>query len=527
MKENTRNQIINLTVALLFILLAAIGLSRAQNTPAELASAPGMTGTPTVTVTPSATPTQNITLVSTKYEYAASPTATLELDPIYIKTLGKGIITDVQRSPDGSIVAVSIGNTLYWYDAETMEELGSRSFNYTVDILNFSPDNKKVVVDVMLGGEIVDLETGAELSGYYEETGFEFSSTSDFVVSRSWAHSTGGPYHSILIDYFYEEHDYVEFPVLNQYNYNMMTDPALSPDDSMIAAGYYETNFNILFIYDRVTGDVIHQIDLPSIPNTVDFSMDGKYVAVGCDDGVVRLYYSETGYLYRTITGLRDSVYFLCFLKDGTGLKIFMDDLSFYVWNLKTAELGELEPYIKIVDPFEINLMEEGYLAGASYGSSLIKFSPNQNQVAVASTHILLFNTVTGEVDLVLQNPIGNNNVIRSLTYNHDGSLIAATTTNGDLFVWYVSTGELFFTYEKNTALGIGVSIGSGVYSFEGIAFSSQNNTLAVGNWDQVLLIDPYQSDIKEGDRNKYRSSCFQRFLFGGWDKIICDLQSQ
>jgi hypothetical protein len=108
----------------------------------------------TITHTPTPSPSRTISPPPT---HTQTPSATPDISPKLITTLGKGIVSEVTRSPDGSLESVIEGNLLHWFDAANGNELGSIDLgtDFLGDIL-ISNNNRWILVEAGLGASFVE-----------------------------------------------------------------------------------------------------------------------------------------------------------------------------------------------------------------------------------------------------------------------------------------------------------------------------------------------------------------------------------
>jgi WD40 repeat protein/serine/threonine protein kinase len=71
---------------------------------------------------------------------------------------------------------------------------------------------------------------------------------------------------------------------------------------------------------------------------TVQFSLDGKHVATGCENGTVRIFEAYSGKLERTIDHYRKRVRLVQFNRDGRLLVTASEDKAALIWNTETGE---------------------------------------------------------------------------------------------------------------------------------------------------------------------------------------------
>src|SRR5439155_22325372 len=92
---------------------------------------------------------------------------------------------------------------------------------------------------------------------------------------------------------------------------------------------------NSIFIRDMTTGRTRHlHADVPIC--TVTWSPDGRFVALGCTDGVIRLLQWETSEEVLQLKGHRDRVLSAAFSPDGRTLASGGVDGTMRLWEMAT-----------------------------------------------------------------------------------------------------------------------------------------------------------------------------------------------
>jgi hypothetical protein len=104
-----------------------------------------------------------------------------------------------------------------------------------------------------------------------------------------------------------------------------------SPDSQLLASGGYRT---AKFWKRTHNGRKLEIAGLESPPKSVAGSDDGKWVAIGEENGKIRLIELATGKLARTLEGHSAAVSGLAFSVDGTKLVSGSQDMSCRLWNV-------------------------------------------------------------------------------------------------------------------------------------------------------------------------------------------------
>ena len=381
---------------------------------------------PAVVSTPRPTPTQIPT-------YAPTPTS-VPIEITKFADLGKGIMSPVSRSPDGRLIAITLEDTLRWYDAATFEELGSIQIegSWGLGEVYFSPNSKLVVVESGTGATIIDLAGRSILGGDWD--GKRFASGSPFSL------------------------------------------PAISADGKLVAAGHSDGR---VYVWDLHSGETRFLLEGHAAGvSGVDFSPDGRFLASGSEDGTVRLWNPVTGGLVRVITGFLDNVSWVQFSSDGRRLMVGVRKQPDQVFDLNGGRLEPLDEPEPTPDPFAVYMHQQGYVE--SGWATLVRFSPDGRSLALSSGNVLVWDVASRELIAALENPAGSG--IIGMAYSSDGARLATISRKGDILVWDIGTGEQVLELTSETLVagqvfyaagsaGLGAGIGVKAVSEQGLAF--------------------------------------------------------
>ncbi len=193
-------------------------------------------------------------------------------------------------SPDGKTIAGSRGNTIYILNTESGEKLkiitsdhgeNSDDDKFFVETVAFSPDGKKIVSGNE-GGQVQmwDVETGNELSSYFEEQPPEGNSYGETILNFAFSSdgyllAVGSTKRIRLIGITKETH-YWEVSD-DDISYEGLL---FSPDDSVLICGHFDGRIQLL---DVTTRDILTTLDEHNnMIEALTFSPDGKtLISVG------------------------------------------------------------------------------------------------------------------------------------------------------------------------------------------------------------------------------------------------------
>ena len=243
---------------------------------------------------------------------------------------------------------------------------------------------------------------------------------------------------------------------------------AYSPDGKLLAA----CDSNQLKVYDPDSGELImalsgHEGDVLSVA----FSLDGRYLATGSGDTIVRIWDVSNGELLRVLKGHSAEVGGLAFSPDGKLLLTSSEDGMLIIWDVATGELlrdlpdftvykvifspdgrrvaaatfNGLQVWMYAPDLAEpITLEESQAILTISDGSSGI-FSPDGKWLASLSLStasgnaVKVWDATTGQELLTL---VGHTDWLAGLAFSPDGKRLASTSLDGTVRIWSLTPGQ-------------------------------------------------------------------------------------
>jgi WD40 repeat protein len=229
----------------------------------------------------------------------------------------------------------------------------------------------------------------------------------------------------------------------------MVIGVAFASDGKLVASGGWD---NLVRLWDPETGKEIHQLAGHSAAVfSVTFSPDGKIVASGSDDRSIRLWDPHTGKLIKQLAGHQNGVTRVAFSPDGESLVSGSYDGTARLWEVKTGKS-------KVI----------GTPGGQT--TYAVAFAPDGRFIAIgrADGTIDIHDPATGKHLRRMEQTLGN---VWYLSFSPDSRTLASGQQSGSnacLNLWEVGTGK-----QRGIAGQPGVC---------GVVFSPDGRTLATGS---------------------------------------------
>ncbi|KAF6759000.1 WD40-repeat-containing domain protein [Ephemerocybe angulata] len=231
---------------------------------------------------------------------------------------------------------------------------------------------------------------------------------------------------------------------------------AVSGDGRVIASGAEDS---LVRLWEASTGKamiVLEGHNHGEWVNSVAFSRDGTRIVSGSDDKTVRVWDASAGMALSVLEGHTNSVHSVAFSGDGTRIVSGSEDRTVRVWDASTGmALSILEGHTKPVTS----------VAFSEDGTRIVSGSMDRMRVWDASTGMAL---------RVLE---GHTGWVYSVAFSRDGTRIVSGSVDKTVRVWDASTGMALRVLEGHT---------DWVYS---VAFSRDGTRIVSGSADETVRV--------------------------------------
>jgi len=233
------------------------------------------------------------------------------------------------------------------------------------------------------------------------------------------------------------------------------------------------------------------------IVNSVNYSVDGKWVISGSYDGTIKIWNVKSKKMIHDLKGHKSAVMDACFHPNNQQVASVSQDGTIRIWNLMEGThriVGESKPP----------------------GNMCVTFSPDGKQLAWGGfdSRIVVANTADPTSPTVLR---GHQGFVTDLAYTPDGQHILSSSYDSELKLWNIKTSQEVATLTGHTAAVNSLSISQ---DGDWAASCSQDKTVRV--WDlqtktELKVFKGHKSNVMGVSFNPEKT----QLVSGGLDKQI------
>ena len=424
-----------------------------------------------------------------------------------IARLGKGAISKIAYSPDGTRLAVGSSIGVWIYDIEKGKALDLFPM-YGVSCVAFSPDGKTLISGNRRHNLVLwDMTTGKPLrtfiNGYHTDVfSVAFSPDGKTLVSGHsngficlWETATGKD-----SNYFYNIWG-EEGSVLIPDHIGAIRSLAFSPDGKTLVSMCKGTN-DAVHLWEATTGKYIRRLYVTggeeNSIESIAFSPDGRTLAIGLGAGGIGLWDTTTGELAQGLWHDTHRILSLAFSPEGALLASCGEDETVRLWDMKTNKLHRTFTGHK-GDVFSVVFSQDGKKLASSSKESVrlwrtkgeedlrsivthtaildVAFSPDGKTLASGNEDntVRLWDLKTGKPLTTL---IGHEDKVSNVAFSPDGKTLASVG-NDTVRLWDTKTGKPLINLigHKDRVLSV-------VFSPDGETFATEDLSRTVHLWD-------------------------------------------
>lgn len=458
---------------------------------------------------------------------------------VQLARLGKGRVTDVTYSPDGRLLGVVTYAGIYIYDAQSNATLQVIEATRVIEKATFSPDGLRVAGLFADGTiQVWRVSDGAQLEAY-SGLGATFDPSGNLLIVQRqqekraiqiWdagsrkivsalqlnVHWGAADINTVFVD-FSSDGTRVAMETTKRgagvWDVNSgkmlmtgtcggyLSSGALSEDGTMLATGCDE--FGKLAIWRVNDRELLHNLDARNFPSEVQnivFSPDGHTLAAGWEGGIVELWATGDGNLLRGMGARGYHVTNIAFSRDGTQLVGGYSNGRVRRWQLADRTIREDLHDMAPQEGVEFSPDDRLLVSGTAYGIQLWDLQKGSLYKDLQTNRGM--HPVRGKL-LSLAYRSGLMAAVVDIDLSPNGNIAAAIYENGDLFLWRLPSGRLF--YEANI-------VREQIYE---IGFFPDGQRLAIFSLDVWTfdLVSGHVSKVREQEANTHAFSHDGKFI--------------
>ncbi|MEZ2225871.1 MAG: NACHT domain-containing protein [Microcoleus sp.] len=268
-----------------------------------------------------------------------------------------------------------------------------------------------------------------------------------------------------------------------------------SPDGKLLATG--DTD-GVVRLWEASSGrEILTCKGHTNVVESVAFSPDGEILASGSYENTIKLWDVKTGECLKVLQGHTESVMSVTFNPDGNILASGSFDRTIRLWDIHTGECCKiLQDHTKVV--FSVAFHPAGEMLATGSGDQTVR----------------LWNINSGECLKILQ---GHTKNVFSVAFNSAGEILASGSGDATVRLWKIGSGECLKTLEGHFD------------NVRSIAFSPSGEILASGSHDRTAKLWDINSgeclNTLQGHNDRVGSIAFhpggEILVSGSYDKTL------
>ncbi|KAJ5990302.1 hypothetical protein N7522_010509 [Penicillium canescens] len=240
----------------------------------------------------------------------------------------------------------------------------------------------------------------------------------------------------------------------------------------------------------------------------ITFSPDGKQIASGSEDGIIKLWDTVTGSLQQTLSGHSKQTTAMAFLPDSKLIMSGAYDGSVMLWDTTTGDRQ---------DCFRLQSPEERDPGPPS--PNALAFSADCRQIAATGVYhdngfIMLFDAATGDLQKILTD---YSDTPLALAFSPDDMQLVSSSYDGTVRLWDTTTGDLQKTLVGHTGRVWTVAFSPDGKQIVSACYNIINLWNAATGDLQKTLAYPYARRVAFSPDSKQIAACFTNCMIF-WD---------
>jgi len=418
-----------------------------------------------------------------------------------ISYLGKGTLNDIAWSPDGTLLAFGTSAGVYLYDGHTFEALRDIKTGYSVTALAFSPAGDKLAIgsrfaDVFIyhlnensTPQKLDRRTGEHKGSI---TCLAFSESGNFLVSSD-------TYSNVRI---WDLENNVETQILIG-QYGFIQSVAFTQNDTAVVSVSSEQSIHSMYLWDVQSGAQLQTWEIGSDTTALSrhdmaLSPNGSQLFHSKDDNSIEIIDVASGNVLMPLIYVGESPIFgLESSTSGNFLAVGNWEDEIHVWDAvsgsKRSQFDAHQDWIT-----NIAFSPDDQLIVSSDNTGIVHiWNPNEGSIiATMDDFVESQGTMALTTDWTILATPTEVNTIRLMNVNDQTSLILEGHTQPVNAVGISPDGKTLVSCSEDRTVRFwdietGSQTNQGDFLCNALAFSPDNNLLAIKSWDgHVLLLN-------------------------------------